>query len=121
MINIFLQGNPINMLKINIVAAFIVLFNYFWSLKRIPAMRILISLLIVLACSSAFAQSTESLRAKLLMLDTTIDLAPSFNAKLIQYAPGYRFLGSEKKPGERIIYTYSDGHDGVIRLEYKYE
>lgn len=70
---------------------------------------------------STLAQSSQELSPKILLLDTSANLAPVFNAEVMKYAPGYRLLGSEKEAGERIIYTYSDGRDGIIRLEYKSE
>jgi hypothetical protein len=89
--------------------------------EKSPGMKLLFSLLIVLAGFPVLAQTTEELLPELLVLDTTMDLAPSFNAKVMQYAPGYRLQGSEKQAGQRIIYTCGDGREGTIRLEYKYE
>ncbi len=70
---------------------------------------------------SALAQSSQGLSPKILLLDTSINLAPVFNAEVMKYAPGYRLLGSEKEAGERTIYSYTDGQDGIIRIEYKSE
>jgi hypothetical protein len=83
-------------------------------------MRILFTLLMVLFSFSILAQPSQDLSPKILLLDTTMSLATVFNAEVMNYAPGYRLLGSEKEPGQRIIYTYSDGREGSIRFEYKY-
>jgi hypothetical protein len=83
-------------------------------------MKIFFTVLFVLFGFSVLAQTSAGFTPKILLLDTGMNLAPVFNAEVIKYAPGYRLLGSETEPGSRVVFTYTDGRDGTIRIEYKY-
>jgi hypothetical protein len=75
--------------------------------------------LFLLCAHATFAQEAPSPNPKFLVMDTSFSLAPLFNAEVLRYAPGYYLLGSEKLPGQIVSYTFIDGREGTIRLDYK--
>ena len=84
-------------------------------------MRVLFVLFMILPAFGAFSQSAKDPSPRLLVLDTTMSMAPAFNSLVANFTNGYKLIGSEKEPGNRVIYTYTDGREGALRIEYKFE
>jgi hypothetical protein len=78
-------------------------------------------LFLLLLCSyNSWAQDAPIVNPRFLVMDTSLSMAPAFNAEILKAVPGFHLLGSEKLPGQIIAYTFVDGRDGSIRLDYKY-
>jgi hypothetical protein len=78
-------------------------------------------LFLLLLCSyNSLAQDAPIVNPRFLVMDTSLSMAAVFNAEVLKAAPGFHLLGSEKLPGQIISYTFIDGRDGSIRLDYKF-
>ena len=79
-------------------------------------MKYLFILLIVFKVAMLNAQT---LSPAFFVMDTTLNLAPTFD-KIVttQLAPGYQYVSNDKE-GNEIKYNYSQGND-VLSFEYHY-
>jgi hypothetical protein len=83
-------------------------------------MRILFTCFIVFQSITAMAQASQDPSPRILTVDTTVNMAEVFNNEIMQYAPGYRLIGADNSTKGKVLYSYTNGGDGIVRMEYKY-
>lgn len=87
-------------------------------------MRLMLLLILIISCLSAYAQTDEDaeplLSPKILALDTTISMANRFNDEIAKVAAGYAHAFTDRSRPKTIMQVYKTGENETLKIEYKF-